>query len=76
MEYISLTISAQTLNTLGAALQELPYKLANPAILEIDAEVKRYLAQKEKAHERAESGETGNSDGDGHGPDRHYTDQG
>lgn len=43
MEYITLTISAQTLNAIGAALQEIPYKLAAPAIKEIDEQVKAFV---------------------------------
>jgi hypothetical protein len=46
METITITISAQTLNTIGAALQELPYKVAQPAINEIDKQVKEYLKTK------------------------------
>lgn len=42
MEMITLTISAQTLNTIGAALQELPYKMAAPAIKEIDVQVQEH----------------------------------
>lgn len=45
MEYITLKISAQTLNTIGAALQELPYKVSAPAIKEIDEQVKTHLAK-------------------------------
>jgi len=75
MEYITLKISATTLNTIGAGLQELPYKLANPAIAEIDSQVKQYLAYKEDTSVRAESSQAGNTDGDGSGPDRNYIDQ-
>jgi hypothetical protein len=46
MEYITITISAQTLGTIGAGLNELPYKVAKPAIEEIDKQVKEYLASK------------------------------
>lgn len=49
METITLTISAQTLNTIGAGLQELPYKLSAPAIKEIDEQVQRYLEDKKTA---------------------------
>jgi hypothetical protein len=47
METITLTISAQTLNTIGAALRELPYKLAKPAIDEIDKQVLAYVQRRE-----------------------------
>lgn len=49
MEYIKITISAQTLNTIGAGLQELPYKVAHPAIVEIDKQVKIYLEEQKAA---------------------------
>lgn len=75
MEYITLTISAKTLNTIGVGLQELPFKLAKPAIDEIDAQVREYLARKEQTNDRAKSGETGNSSGDGDGPSAGYTNQ-
>lgn len=47
MEFITITISAQTLQVIGAGLQELPYKISNPAIAEIDKQVKEYLKNKE-----------------------------
>lgn len=46
METINLTISAQTLHAIGAGLQELPYKLAAPAMKELDAQVQDYLMRK------------------------------
>lgn len=76
MEYITITISARTLNTVGAGLQELPYKLAQPALVEIDAQVKKYLEQKESLNVGTKSSQAGNADGDGDGPDRQYIDQG
>jgi hypothetical protein len=75
MEHITITISAKTLNTIGAGLQEIPYKLAKPAVDEIDAQVRQYLAQKESHNERAPRGEVGDTDGDGNGPDRGYVEQ-
>lgn len=48
MEYITITISAQTLNTIGVGLQELPYKMASPAIAEIKTQVDVYLENKNK----------------------------
>lgn len=48
MQTITITISAQTLNTIAAALQEIPYKLAKPAIAEIEAEVNKYLSEQKK----------------------------
>lgn len=47
METINLTISAQTLNAIGVALQELPFKLAKPAIDEIEKQVQKYLMEKQ-----------------------------
>ncbi len=76
MEHIDLRISAQTLNTIGAALQELPYKIAKPAMVEIEEQVKKYLEQKESPNVGAPSSQAGNADGVGNGPDRHYTNQG
>lgn len=54
MEKFTLVISAQTLNTIGAALSELPYKIAAPAIQEVNEQVQKYLADK-KAAEAYES---------------------
>jgi hypothetical protein len=75
MEYVTITISAITLNTIGAALQELPYKLANPAVMEIDKQVRQYLAEKESTNDRATRSKTGDTDGNGDGPGREYIDQ-
>lgn len=75
MEYMKLIISAATLNTIGAGLQELPYKVANPAIQEIDKQVKAYLEQKEASHDRTSGSEIGDTDGDGDGADRNYVEQ-
>lgn len=75
MESITITISALTLNTIGAALQELPYKVANPAIKEIDKQVRMHLEQKEKSNDRAESCKVGDTDGDSNGPDANYVEQ-
>jgi hypothetical protein len=75
LEYIDLKISAQTLNAIGAALQELPYKLSKPAIDEIDRQVRDHLARKVQADDRTKSGEAGDANGDGNGPDGSYTDQ-
>lgn len=75
MEFFTLSISAQTLNAIGAGLQELPYKLANPAIQEIDRQVREHLARKEKPNDRASNSEAGDTSGDGDGPDRNYVEQ-
>jgi hypothetical protein len=57
METITLTISAQTLNTIGAALQEISYKIAKPAIDEIDKQVQEHVRQRE-AGETSDQGST------------------
>lgn len=75
MEFITLTISAQTLGTIGAGLQELPYKLANPALQEIDRQVKQYLEQKGRENDRGKSSEVGDSDGHADGAGQGYIDQ-
>lgn len=75
MEFITLTISAQTLNTVGVGLRELPYKHAKPALDEIDKQVREHLARKEQVNDRATSSETRDTDGDGNGPDGNYIDQ-
>lgn len=64
MKEITLTISAQTLNAIGAALNELPYKVAAPALQEIDKQVQAALAL-ENGGGRGSSkvGSNGNSDG-------------
>lgn len=55
MEYITITISAQTLATLGAGLQELPYKVSKPAIDEIQVQVDKFLEDKKAAEAFADS---------------------
>lgn len=46
METITITISAQTLAAIGVGLQELPFKIANPAINEIDLQVQAHIKAK------------------------------
>jgi hypothetical protein len=75
MEYINLRISAATLVTIGAGLRELPFKVADPALKEIDSQVKAHLEKKESANVRAQSSQVGDADGDGNGPDRNYVEQ-
>lgn len=75
MEFITITISATTLNTIGAGLQELPFKIANPALQEIDKQVREHLAKKESSDDRATISEIGDSDGNGDRPDSNYVDQ-
>ncbi len=72
---MTIKISAQTLNAIGAGLNELPFKLAKPAIDEIDAQVRSYLAAKELSNDRAKSSETGDTDGAVNGADRSYVNQ-
>jgi hypothetical protein len=45
MDKITLVITAQTLNTLGLALGELPFKIAKPAFEEIQAQVAAHEAR-------------------------------
>ena len=54
MKEITITISAQTLNTIGAALNELPYKIAAPAIQEIDAQVQQALKDRAESENGAQ----------------------
>jgi len=56
METIDLKISAQTLNTIGAALRELPYRLSHPAIQEIEVQVQNHLKRKVKENEGSTGG--------------------
>lgn len=63
MDKITITISAQTLNTIGAGLQELPYKVASPAIQEIDKQVQAFLAEKDNARRTRSDSEIGDADG-------------
>lgn len=51
MEFITLTVSAQTLNAIGIGLRELPFKVAEPAIAEIDVQVQAFVKAKEKKSE-------------------------
>lgn len=43
MDEITLKISAQTYNAIVQALQEMPWKIANPALQEIDPQVREAL---------------------------------
>lgn len=47
MDKINLTLSPQAYNLIVQAVQELPWRLANPVFQEIDPQVKAALA---KAH--------------------------
>lgn len=67
MEHITVKISAQTLNTIGAALREIPYKLAAPAIQEIEIQVQLFLAEKNRG---SKSSKTGNADGGSDGSEQ------
>lgn len=62
MDKITLVISAQTLNTLGLALGELPFKIAKPAYDEIQVQVAEY--EKNAAKNQGQSTAPG---GDGSG---------
>lgn len=45
MDKITLTLSAQTYNLIVQAVQELPWKLANPVFQEIDPQIRAALAK-------------------------------
>lgn len=45
METVTLVLSAQTYNTIVQALQEMPWKLANPALNEINPQIRAALAK-------------------------------
>lgn len=75
MESISLTISGKSLNVIGAALSELPYKVAKPVIDEIDKQVKEHLATKGRDDDRRKGGALGDSDGHADGAGQGYIDQ-
>lgn len=70
MESITITITAQTLNAIGAGLNELPYKVAAPAIKEIEEQVNAYLKEKQRGTlgQTGENSATGGSDGTGTQP--------
>lgn len=64
METMTLTITAQTLNAIGAGLNELPYKVAAPAIQEIQKQVEAHLAEKANARNTGpKDSEVGDSNG-------------
>lgn len=48
MTEVTLTLSAQTYNTIVQGLQEMPWKVANPAFQEIDSQVRAALARERK----------------------------
>lgn len=54
MDKINLTLSSQTYNLIVQAVQELPWRLANPIFQEIDPQIRAALA-KETAKEPAPS---------------------
>lgn len=59
MNSVTITLSAATLNTIGAALGEIPFKIARPAVAEIEAQVSKYLMeQKGKGNEQDSGGAT------------------
>lgn len=53
MDKINLTLGAQTYNTIVQALQELPWRVANPIFQEIDPQVRAALAQKEQDDQKS-----------------------
>lgn len=56
LEVYEVKLSAQTLRVIGAALQELPYKVANPVLLDLQTQItKAEVAAKEEKLEKAES---------------------
>lgn len=61
MEYITLKISAQALNTIGAALGELPFKIASPVIDEIQKQVDEYERSRDKTSTDEKSDVEGSS---------------
>ena len=52
-ETVTITLKMSTLHIVGAALQEIPYKLAVGAIREIEAEVQKSLQPKPTEEEIA-----------------------
>lgn len=46
MDKITLKLSVQTYNTIIQALQEVPWKLANPALMEIEPQLRAALDEK------------------------------
>lgn len=44
MNTVTLVLSVQTYNTIVQGLQELPWKIANPALAEIDPQMRAALA--------------------------------
>lgn len=48
METMTLTITAATLQAIGAGLNELPYKIAAPAMKEIDEQVRAHVAMRDR----------------------------
>jgi hypothetical protein len=44
MNTVTLVLSVQTYNTIIQGLQELPWKIANPALAEIDPQMRAALA--------------------------------
>lgn len=50
MNSVTITISAATLNAIGAGLNELPHKIARPAIVEVEEQVNKFLADQKKSN--------------------------
>jgi hypothetical protein len=48
VDTITITVSLQTINTIGQALQEMPFKLAHPAIAEIEPQVQKFREERNK----------------------------
>lgn len=48
MDRITITISQSTLATIGQGLVELPFKIANPAIMEINKQVAEFNKEQDR----------------------------
>lgn len=54
-ELINITITAKSLNTIGQALQEIPYKFAAPALKELHEQVLIDQAKKKESAEKTKA---------------------
>lgn len=54
MDKVTITLSAQTYNRIVQAVQELPWKLAQPVFAEIDPQVHKALVEDSQKNQAAE----------------------
>lgn len=68
MQSITITVSAATLNAIGAGLNELPHRIARPAIVEVENQVNKFLMEQKESESRSANSSVGGADEESTGP--------